>query len=264
MLISNYHTHTWRCRHADGTDTDFIETAIAAGLRTLGFSDHCPYVGNQYKGKMDDRMEVEQLPEYFETLSALREKYRDKIEILIGFEVEYFPKTFGDLWAVLSAYPPDFLILGQHYSLDWKVGARSFLPQTDPKDLYDYTDNVCAGIETGLYSCVAHPDVFNWCGDEKLYEAQARRICETAKKYAVPLELNSPGDDVGRYYPSERFFRIAADCKNEVIIGCDAHDPEKMTNQAGIERCEELIASLGLCRTDTLITLPQRLAAAGR
>ena len=43
-MIANYHTHTWRCRHADGTEREYVETAIEAGLKILGFSDHTPQV----------------------------------------------------------------------------------------------------------------------------------------------------------------------------------------------------------------------------
>ena len=38
----NLHTHTPRCHHATGSEREYIERAIAAGLQTLGFSDHAP------------------------------------------------------------------------------------------------------------------------------------------------------------------------------------------------------------------------------
>ena len=28
IMEANYHTHTWRCRHASGTERDYIENAI--------------------------------------------------------------------------------------------------------------------------------------------------------------------------------------------------------------------------------------------
>ena len=34
-MIANYHTHTWRCRHADGTEREYVETAIEAGIIRL-------------------------------------------------------------------------------------------------------------------------------------------------------------------------------------------------------------------------------------
>ena len=35
-MIANYHTHTWRCRHADGTEREYVERAIEGGIRCWG------------------------------------------------------------------------------------------------------------------------------------------------------------------------------------------------------------------------------------
>ena len=43
-MKANYHTHTKRCQHAFGEDREYVEEAIRAGLRILGFSDHCPWI----------------------------------------------------------------------------------------------------------------------------------------------------------------------------------------------------------------------------
>ena len=34
-MLKNYHTHTPRCRHATGTEREYIEAAIAAGIRKM-------------------------------------------------------------------------------------------------------------------------------------------------------------------------------------------------------------------------------------
>ena len=39
-LTANYHTHTVRCGHAEGTDREYAEKAVERGLTHLGFSDH--------------------------------------------------------------------------------------------------------------------------------------------------------------------------------------------------------------------------------
>ena len=36
-MTANYHTHTWRCKHAVGTEQEYIENAIAHGLKILDF-----------------------------------------------------------------------------------------------------------------------------------------------------------------------------------------------------------------------------------
>ena len=42
-MRTNFHTHTMRCNHADGTDRAYVEAAIKSGIKVLGFSDHVPY-----------------------------------------------------------------------------------------------------------------------------------------------------------------------------------------------------------------------------
>ena len=65
-MLANYHTHTKRCNHARGSERDYIEQALAAGMRVLGFSDHtpCPFPDGHNSWF---RMSVENCPEYFDT-----------------------------------------------------------------------------------------------------------------------------------------------------------------------------------------------------
>ena len=43
-MKQNLHTHTTRCGHACGTEDEYVRSAIEGGLKTLGFSEHCPHV----------------------------------------------------------------------------------------------------------------------------------------------------------------------------------------------------------------------------
>ena len=46
----NYHTHTTRCHHANGTDEQYVLSAIKANYKGLGFSDHVmlPYIEDSF------------------------------------------------------------------------------------------------------------------------------------------------------------------------------------------------------------------------
>ena len=62
-MTANYHTHTVRCGHAEGTEREYIEQALARGLEELGFSDHSPQVfDGGYVSSF--RMLPEQLEDY--------------------------------------------------------------------------------------------------------------------------------------------------------------------------------------------------------
>ena len=69
IMEANYHTHTWRCRHASGTERDYIENAIDHGIKILGFSDHTPYpFPDGYTSGF--RMHVDQLDDYVDAGNA--------------------------------------------------------------------------------------------------------------------------------------------------------------------------------------------------
>ena len=124
-MIANYHSHTTRCRHAEGTEREYIERALQGGLKILGFSDHTPYLfpGDYYS---NFRMFPDQLPDYVETLEKLRREYKDRIELHIGLEVEFYPHLFGKLM--------DYLKLGLYEVKDVEVVLENNF-RTDAADM---------------------------------------------------------------------------------------------------------------------------------
>lgn len=65
--MNNYHTHTYRCRHAKGDVADYVAAAAAGGLAELGFSDHCPYPDGRWQA---NRMDMADLPGYVAAINA--------------------------------------------------------------------------------------------------------------------------------------------------------------------------------------------------
>ena len=115
----NYHTHTERCMHAGGKDEDFVLAAIKAGFEEIGFSDHCAWPYKNYASPI--RMTEVQIEDYVNSVKSLREKYKDKISIKLGFECEYFERHIPWLRETLKKYSFDYIILGHHY-LSYEIG----------------------------------------------------------------------------------------------------------------------------------------------
>ncbi len=244
-MVANYHTHTKRCHHACGEDREYIEQAIAQGLDTLGFSDHVPmpFADGRQSGY---RIRVEELDDYVRSLEALREEYRDRIKILIGFEAEYYPAVFEDMLALIGRYDYDYLIMGQHFLGNEAGESPSSKGTREESELARYVDQVIEGLETGRYTYLAHPDIRGFEGDEAAYERQMRRLCERCLALDIPLEINLLGLRDGRHYPSDRFFRIAAEVGNPVVLGCDAHRPCDMAVPENIADGYKMAERLGL------------------
>lgn len=244
-MYANYHTHTPRCHHADGAPRKYIENAAKSGMKILGFSDHVPYpFGCDYISGC--RMSVEETEGYVEELLALREEYKDQIQLLIGYEAEYYPACFDAMLKNIRRYECDYLIMGQHFLDNEYDGPPSGQPTKDKGRLTRYVDQVLEGIGTGVFSYIAHPDVMRYEGDEAFYQEEMRRLCEGARALAIPLEINCLGIMENRHYPSEHFWKIVGEVGNDVVIGCDAHRPSVIGDEALEEESKAFAARFGL------------------
>lgn len=250
-MIANYHTHTWRCKHARGSEREYVEQAIAAGMQVLGFSDHTPYLFPRgYVSYF--RMEPHQAEDYFRTIWDLKQEYAKEIQILLGVEAEYYPAIFEQTLRFLEQFPCEYLIMGQHYINNETDGVYSGSRTWDEAVLVRYVDQVLEGLSTGLFTYLAHPDLLQWRGSEEIYRREMRRLCQGVHKLDLPLEINLLGLYEGRHYPNDTFWQIAGETGNRVILGCDAHVPQGLNLPETEAEARELAGHYGLILQDTV------------
>lgn len=254
-MIANYHTHTPRCNHAWGAETEYVECALQAGLQILGFSDHAPYFfpGDYYS---HFRMRPELLEDYVRTVLEVREQYKNRIQIPLGLELEYYPGLLPKLLPLLKEFPLDYLILGQHCLGNEVNDHYSGRATADKGHLERYCNQVIDAMHTGLFTYVAHPDLLNYVGeDAAFYRQQMRRICREANQCAIPLEINLLGMLEGKHYPNDRFWEVAAEENCSVVLGRDAHEPWQLLEEQYERKGLEMVRRFGL---NLLETLPLR------
>ena len=256
-MLANYHTHTYRCGHAEGREEEYIERAIRGGLKRLGFSDHTPYDFYDYGPRNRPiRMALEELPGYAESLRALAERRRGQIEIVAGVEAEYYPKYFPRLLELLRDNGIGYMILGQHF-LGNEIGEPYAAQETADEGILErYVAQSTEALETGLFTYFAHPDLIRFAGSPRLYERQMARLCETAKATETPLEINLLGIRDHRHYPDERFWAIAGAVGNAVVLGCDAHRPEDVCDAASEQKALALAEKYSLRLLESLPLRP--------
>jgi len=82
--MQNLHTHTTYCDGAQSAEA-MIDAAIAKGCASIGFSEHSHvwFVEKKYS------MSPGTTRKYIAEISALKEKYADRIEIYLGIELDY-------------------------------------------------------------------------------------------------------------------------------------------------------------------------------
>ena len=238
MQNFNYHTHTYRCKHADDNmnDEEYVKEFIKQGFKRIAFTDHAPDKDEIDKRKYM-RMDYSQKDEYLNSINKLKEKYKDIIEIESGFEVEYLPGQEENLFELKKQV--DKIVLGQHYIYaEDKKHLKIFRHNnfTD-EDLIKYAKYIKIAVEKGIPDVVVHPDLYMLARDKfgEIEANVAHIICETAEKYQIPLEINLTepclyllGERLHISYPSKEFWKIASMYNINVLYGIDAHFKEQI------------------------------------
>ncbi len=276
MQKFNYHQHTFRCGHADldMLDEDYILDYIKMGFKKIAFTDHCPQ-RNEIDKRTNIRMNYSQRSEYLNSIKELQEKYKDKIQIETGYEVEYLPGEEEYLRELKAE--TDKIILGQHFIYDDHNQLKRFRkehPYTD-SELIQYAEYIDKAMELGIPDIIAHPDFFMRPDGKQFGKIEAKishMICESSEKYSIPLEINLNNIFNKVYYenkklaflpreqqfeklknvtyPCKDFWKIATQYKIKVLYGIDVHHKGQITlfhelvQFANILLSEEIVGKL--------------------
>ena len=259
-MLSNYHTHTYRCFHAaKEPDENYVKVALDHGYDILGFSDHTPWPYASGFVNEHERMPMEELSRYEASVEGLRNTYGDRLQILKGLECEYFPDYIPWLRSVADRF--DYLLLGNHFGLTDEHGELYYARATTPELVEEYTRYTLLGMQTGLFCCLCHPELpyGNYPVFDKATEECAHAICREAAALKLPLEYNIYGvlkKQVGKLtglgYPAREFWQIAARYPITAIPGIDAHRSEQLGNVHLIRQAKDYLQSLGIRVLDKL------------
>ena len=232
--ISNFHTHTYLCGHAEGKPIDYALQAQKEGCTQLGFSDHCPFPKNFPDPWANVRMEIEQVQLYLNQLEDAKKAV--DFPIFTGFECEWDPVY--ESWyrdELRGKFGAQYLVLGQHWFMKDGLHPGTQEIKTDD-DLIKYTDQIISGMKSGLFDFLAHPDLFMWSMNEwtKNTESVSRAIIDAAIDLNMPIEVNGYGlakktqetsRGIRQAYPYVEFWELAASTNVKIICNSDAHFP---------------------------------------
>ncbi len=222
------HNHTALCNHAEGELSLYIEAAISKGVDKYGVSDHAPM---DFDPKY--RMSFEEMDAYRKMVRDVQERYKDQIDILFAYEVDYLP-GFMDK-RILEA-DVDYLIGSAHFIDKWGFDNPEFIGKYEGADIdtiwQEYFDLIRDMAETGYFDIVGHLDLI------KVFKFMPKKdvtlIAEEAllaiKKADMVLELNVAGyrKPCAEPYPSVALLKRAFELDIPITFASDAHKPEQV------------------------------------
>lgn len=239
----NIHTHSFYCGHGSGTIAEYVRHGQKNGLRLIGFSEHCPFEdGFLYRS----RMSFERMKDYERDVLSQRDEA--SIPVLLGYECDYFPRYRDYFSSLKDSGRVDYLITGTHFIIR-KDGTRvsPFSDRLSEEDVLCYLDQMAEAIQSGLFSFIAHPDLYmagfsQW---NETMQKVAKEIIALAMEYSLPLEINAngflkPEVDGRPPYPYEPFWQLAGRMGARAILSTDAHKVANLTRNK--DRLEEFAA----------------------
>ncbi len=243
-MIANYHTHTRWCNHATGEIEDYVVEAIKKGLKEIAITEHVCIDMNSSR-----RLTWKKFEEFNKELDEVKEKYKNQIKVIKGFECEHYPHYLNKYKELKEKYNYELFILGQHENFTRDV---DFFDIRSEEEVKLYADSIIEGIETGFYDIVVHPDVVLHSYEENEFSlGQINRIYEACEKHNVIVEVNANGYRSGRGYPSFKCLENSKKYKLKYIIGSDCHKVEHLVDDKLLE-LEKKVKAMDIVLIDTI------------
>jgi histidinol-phosphatase (PHP family) len=246
-MIVDLHNHTKLCNHAEGEIFEYIEKAIECNIKYFGFSEHAPM---NFDEKY--RINFEQMKEYENAVLSAKKRYEEKIEILLGYEVDYLKGYLDE--RVLNA-DVDYLIGSVHFIEEWGFDNPEFIGSYKNHDIDEiwqkYFDAIEEMANSRLFDIVAHIDlikIFKFMPKRDVVDI-AKNALLAIKEANMSIEINVAGfrKPIGEAYPSLSLLQEAKKLDIPITFASDAHKPEQvglysdealnMAKSVGYEEC---------------------------
>lgn len=231
----DYHIHTSRCGHAEGSMVEYVCRARDLALKQIGFADHLPLLTKQ---DMTLTMPVEQLDGYVQEIEQLREEFPD-IGIKTGIEADYLPGMERDTAQLINSYGFDYVIGSVHFIDGWGFDDSRYLEGYENRDIYEiyeeYFGLVAGAARSGLFDVIGHLDLikkYNFKPDRDITDLVEGTIA-AIKEAGICIEINTGGlrKPTGEMYPGHEILRRCFNAGIPITLGSDAHSP----NQVGMD-----------------------------
>jgi len=223
------HNHTIRCNHATGTIDEYIQRAIELGIDIYGFSEHAPMNFDPHY-----RLSFEDMSIYEDEVLRAKRAYQDKIQIVLGYEVDYLKGYIDD--RVIYNKRVDYLIGSVHFLDKWGFDNPEFIGEYKNRDIDDiwqeYFDAIEAMAKRGYFDIVGHLDlikVFKYL-PKKDIRLIAQNALRAIKEANMVIELNSAGlrKPIKELYPSQNLLEMAYELNIPITFSSDAHAVEQI------------------------------------
>jgi len=234
----NLHTHTTYCDGALSAE-DMVKAAIERSGASIGFSEHS-YVpfDEEYS------MMPEDTPAYIREINALRDKYKETIDIYLGLELDYFTDKAPDGLEYIIGAVHHVEKDGHYITIDgWAEHLAKMNEEHFNGDYYAMAESYYATVANvipktgadivGHFDLIAKNNVNNSMFDEThpRYAKAAIDAMEQVLEKCTLFEVNTGAmfrRGIPAPYPSVFLLNELQKRGGELILSSDSHSAESM------------------------------------
>jgi histidinol-phosphatase (PHP family) len=252
MILADSHIHSKFSVDSTASLESMADAAIDLGLKYLTFTDHWDL---DYPNPVDLNLFALQKPPYFKALKDLQERYKGKLEILIGVEIGLGADQASAITAYVDGEPFDFVIGSSHVV----HGKDPYVPGyfdgiSEHEGYLRYFRTIPENAKAiKCYNAYGHLDYVVRYGPNKDRDYRPRdyqEIFDEGLKTIIAdgkgIELNTGGWTRGlkQAHPHIDLLKRYRELGGEIItVGSDAHSPRSIGY--GFAQAAELLKSVG-------------------
>ena len=240
MIIGDFHTHTTFC---DGKSTpeEMLKSAIDKGLKYYGFSSHSHL---KYDEKWN--MSHAEQEEYIKEILSLKEKYKDKITVLLGCEYDLLSDNDLSKFDYVIGSCHSILKDGNYVSVDHsEQNLVECVNKYYGGDFYalikDYYELISTAADRDDITFIGHFDIVSkynigykyFNEDDPRYEVPMFTALDKLVKAGKPFELNTKlvfYSNPAEPLPStHKWLDAMSELGADILINSDAHIASNVT-----------------------------------
>ncbi len=246
-MFVDYHVHSEFSDDSEYPAEQVVLDAISLGLREICFTDHVDYGvkrdwddprGVAYRpGGFDEPARIPlanvDYPRYVREITALRDKYADRIRVKLGLEFGVQTETIPQYKRLFARYPFDFIILSVHQIENRELWSQEFQRGRSQREYVEgYYEEILSVVRNFKnYNVLGHLDLivrYDLAGAypfEKI-EPLLTEILTTVIRDGKGIEINASWARYGLddLTPSRRILRLYRDLGGEILtVGSDSH-----------------------------------------
>ena len=127
-LVSVHGAHSRQfCSHATDYLEEIVLEYIQQGFKWVGITEHMPALSDDFLPPEEEAAGLNaytdqlRFERYFETARALQNKYRDQIDLYVGFETDFWTGYLDYCEQLVEKHRPDYIVGSVHQLHDYLI-----------------------------------------------------------------------------------------------------------------------------------------------